>query len=64
MGIKEWLKGEPNPKKSYEVNVICTNCDHTTRVRIGNGWSVEGWAKTAKCKVCKRKNTFQKTSRF
>lgn len=61
MGVKDWLMGNPNPKKSYQVNVICTNCDHTVRVRIGNGQSVEGWAKSAKCKVCKTRGHFQKS---
>jgi|APSaa5957512535_1039671.scaffolds.fasta_scaffold24833_4 hypothetical protein len=60
MGIKDWLMGKPNPKKSYFVNVTCSNCSRTIRVMIGQGWSVEGWAKTAKCKNCKRKGSFQK----
>jgi len=61
MGFKDWIMGNPNPKKSYQVTVMCTNCDHTARVRIGNGHSVEGWAKTAKCKVCKTRGHFQKS---
>ena len=61
MGIKEWLKGEPSVGRSYEVTVVCTNCDHTVRVRIGHGNSVEGWAKSAKCKVCKTRGHFQKS---
>ncbi len=61
MGIKDWIMGNPNPKKSYSVSVTCSNCDHTARVRIGHGWSVEGWAKKSRCKVCKTKGNFQKS---
>ncbi|AFS80665.1 hypothetical protein NKOR_03875 [Candidatus Nitrosopumilus koreensis AR1] len=64
MGLKEWLKGEPDPKKSYQVKVICTNCDRVITVRIGHGWSVEGWSKNAKCANCKRKGSFQKYRQY
>jgi hypothetical protein len=61
MGIKDWLMGKPNIKKSYTVMVVCMNCNHKITVRIGNGWSVAGWAKTAKCKVCKTRGNFEKS---
>lgn len=55
VGIKSWLLGG-----SYEVTVICTNCDHTVRVRIRQGKSVEQWARNARCRVCKNRGSFQK----
>ncbi len=53
MGIKDWLSGTPSIDKSYEVTVRCTNCNHIVRVRIGHKKTVETWAKSARCKVCK-----------
>jgi hypothetical protein len=60
MGFKDWLKGEPSIANSYEVTVVCNNCDHTVRVRIGKGKSVEQWAKNARCRVCKNTGHFEK----
>jgi len=61
MGIKDWLSGEPSVDSSYEVTVVCTNCNHTVRVRIGHGKSVENWKKKAKCKVCKNIGHWEKS---
>ena len=55
MGIKGWFLGG-----SYDVTVVCTNCDHTVTVRIGQGKTVESWARSAKCRVCKNRGCFQK----
>jgi len=61
MGLREWLNGEPSVGRSYEVDVVCTNCDHTVTVRIGHGKTVESWAKNAKCKVCKNIGHWEKS---
>jgi hypothetical protein len=61
MGIKNWLSGEPSTDSSYEVTVVCTNCDHTVRVRIGHRKTVGSWGKTARCRVCKTTGHFEKS---
>lgn len=57
MGFIDWVIGG-----SYEVTVICTNCNRTIRVQIRKGQSVERWALNRKCKRCKIRNRFQKYS--
>ena len=61
MGIKDFILGNPSKGKSYEVTVVCTNCNHVATVRISHGKTVEGWGKTAKCKVCKNRGFWQKS---
>ena len=61
MGIRDWLSGEPSAGSSYEVTVVRTNCNHTVRVRIGHRKTVEGWAKKARCKVCKNIGHWEKS---
>jgi len=55
MGFKELVFGG-----SYNVSVVCTNCNHNVRVQIRQGKTVELWAANTKCKNCKTRGNFRK----